>query len=637
MKLTLETIGGKEVYAMQCSFVERETPRAAGFNWSPTRKLWYTDHFKTAARFIHLADEPTRTKLQAILAEQKNAIEGSKATNSSLQIPVPANCEYLPYQKGGIQYASKRPFTLIADEPGLGKTVQALGVANLNNHRSILIICPASLKSNWEREAIKWLTDKSLTVGAANGSYPTADVIIINYDILKKYRTELRAKTWDLLICDESHYLKNFKAQRTAEVVGGGKDKIAPITAKQTLFLTGTPILNRPEELWTTVRFAGLFTNWFRYVTTYCEGKQTGWGWDTSGASNLPQLNDILREKIMVRRLKQDVLTDLPAKRRRTIFLEKSKSVTKILEKAEAEAAKFGFTIGADVDCDYEPLFDKMALIRKQISLEKVPFACSYIQEVLDSGVEALIVFTHHREALDQIQAYLEKNSISIARIDGGVKPELRQAQVDLFQSGKARVFLGTIKAAGVGLTLTAASHTVFVEQSWTPADLKQAEDRIHRIGQKNAVQIDYLVYRDSIDEYILQTVIAKAEVESAALDGDGEMVELPSKEEIEKLAKETADNRQQLLETKKGLELKKNYWNAFLQGARTKAVVSINNSLSEIVRLEDGWMVDGMYTSRLPEFDRLWHQGRCSCCGRTLTDSDSIARGIGPVCAGLA
>jgi SWI/SNF-related matrix-associated actin-dependent regulator 1 of chromatin subfamily A len=637
MKLTVQTIGGKEVYALHCAYEERETPRASGFRWSPSSKLWYTDHLNTALRYIHLADETAKAKLEGVVKAKEEALQQSKATDSVLDIPVPAGCEYLPYQKGGIEYASKRPYTLIADEPGLGKTVQALGVANLNGHRSILIVCPASLKGNWEREATKWLADKSLTISVVNGSFTTADVVIINYDILKKYRVELRQISWDLLICDESHYLKNFKAQRTAEVVGGGKEKIAPITAKQTLFLTGTPILNRPEELWTTVKFFQTFTNWYNFVTTYCDGKQTGWGWDTSGASNLPQLNDILRQKIMVRRLKQDVLTDLPAKRRRTIFLEKTKSVTKILEQAEAEATKFGFTIGANVETDFEPLFDKMALLRKQISLEKVPFACSYIQEVLDGGEQPLIVFTHHREALDMIQAHLEKNNISIARIDGGVKPELRQAQVDLFQSGKARVFLGTIKAAGVGLTLTAASHTIFVEQSWTPADLKQAEDRIHRIGQKNAVQIDYLVYRDSIDEYILQTVIAKADVESAALDGDGEMIELPSREEIERLAQQNAETRQQLLDSKKGLELKKNYWDAFLRGSRVKAVVLRNGSLAEIIKVEGGWMIDGMYTQSVPQFDQLWHQGRCSCCGRTLTDSDSIARGIGPVCAGLA
>ena len=278
------------------------------------------------------------------LAKEKGkAIESSKAVDVDydLDIPAPEGLEYMPFQRAGIAYAMARENTLIGDEMGLGKTIQALGVINADpTIRDVLIICPASLKINWQREAQKWLV-RPMTVGIVSTKepFPDTDIKIINYDILTKFKSQLRAINWDFLVVDEVHYLKNPKALRTAQVFGKwNKDpskKIHPLDAKRRAFMTGTPIVNRPIELFPLLKFTGIFKNWKHFVERYCNGHQTRWGWDVSGASNLGELQGKLRSTIMVRRLKKDVLTDLPPKRRQVIELPQNGCVDAI--RAERE------------------------------------------------------------------------------------------------------------------------------------------------------------------------------------------------------------------------------------------------------------------------------------------------------------
>jgi SWI/SNF-related matrix-associated actin-dependent regulator 1 of chromatin subfamily A len=514
-----------------------------------------------------------------------------------------------------------------------GKTIQALGLINLKGYKKILIVCPASLKSNWKRECETWLVGGQ-SVGIVNGEFPETDVCIVNYDILKKWHNQIHAVTWDLLVCDEAHYLKNNKALRTQEVVGGkGIDKIK---CNQAVFLTGTPILNRPEELWTTMKFFGVFQNWQHFVIRYCAGRQDGWGWKTDGSSNLGELNDILREKCMVRRLKADVLTELPDKQRRTITIKSDGKVKKVIAGQMEKAKKYGFELDTTTTTEMESMFESMAKDRKELGIAKLDFATNYINELLEGGLESIVVFAHHRAVLDGIQAFLDEKGIKSSRIDGRLKSELRDEEVQKFQNKETRVFLASIKAAGVGITLTRSSYVLFVEPSWTPADLKQAEDRTHRIGQTNAVQIDYLVFEGSLDEYILGLVLKKGMIEAEALDLDGTPVGEPLSLE-EALAQQVAmdEEYQEKLEEKKSVEIKKNYIENFLLGKRVKAVVEVNGKLKQLTKLTEGWMIDGEFSTRPPQFDKIWHIGCCSVCGRKLSDSESILRGIGPICSG--
>ena len=228
---------------------------------------------------------------------------------------------------------------------GFGKTIQGIGISNaIPEIKNVLIISPATLKFNWLREWRKW-DCKGLSVEIANASeeFPETQVIILNYDIVKQFREQIDFREWDYLICDESAALKNPKAQRTQQVFGkpdrSPKKRILPIRAKRKLLMTGTPILSRTSELWTTVKAldpTGLGANWKFYHERYCGAFFDRYGWDVSGASHLEELNFKLK-RFMVRRLKKDVLRELPAKRRGlTVFLPEGEALKAV--KAEQVA-----------------------------------------------------------------------------------------------------------------------------------------------------------------------------------------------------------------------------------------------------------------------------------------------------------
>lgn len=467
------------------------------------------------------------------------AVEQSHAKTSDAIISVPAGLEYLPFQCAGIAYATQRTHALIADEMGLGKTVQAIGVANTLEARRVLVVSPASLKHNWRREFKKWSVNNNLLVEIIEGEEEydfKGDVIIINYDILQGHRSELKKRPWDLVILDECHYLKNGRTDRTLEVFGGIKrnpdktikERFDPIPAKRMLLLSGTPLVNKPKELWPLVRAIdpeGLGADWYRFATRYCQAvpierwstqtnrmERIGWKWD--GADNLDELQEIMRSRFMVRRLKKDVLTELPPKCRQVIVLDPKPQLAKLVAKEVLTYAQHSANIE-----DYEtvlPSIGEMSELRKKIAIKKVPYAVEHIKEVLNE-TEKVVVFAHHHEVLDALSKAFEKESV---RIDGRVALSDRQTAVDRFQSDPScRVFIGGIQAAGVGITLTAASVVVFVELDWVPGNVSQAEDRLHRIGQKESVLVQHIVLEGSLDERVVEVIVRKQNIIDKALD----------------------------------------------------------------------------------------------------------------------
>ena len=234
------------------TFEERTIPKGAGFAWDPTNKRWWTSDVTKAQKLAQYADDTARAVITRMLESRQESIRASAATDANINIPVPEGLSYLPYQYAGIAYAMARPSTLIADEMGLGKTIQAIGLINADASVShVLVVCPASLKINWKREIERWLV-RPFSIFIVNGIVPAIDpgkatIAIINYDLLKKYGLLIQQGEWDLLIIDEAHYCKNPKAQRT-QLVLGSKD-IKGIKARRKVFLTGTPIINRPIEL----------------------------------------------------------------------------------------------------------------------------------------------------------------------------------------------------------------------------------------------------------------------------------------------------------------------------------------------------------------------------------------------------
>lgn len=531
---------------------EYDIVKAAGFRFERGTFAWHTTDVERL-RSLYLykpvcgiqIDPSAVEKARELKAEKIISLEGSRATDADVEIPVPEGINpatgktfaYLPYQKAGIAYALRRRHTLIADEMGLGKTIQAIGISNADETiRRVLIICPATLKLNWKKEWLKWDV-KHLSVGLVSqgrkGKFPDAHVIIINFDLLSKWQEPLRACEWDLMIVDECHYLKEGKTARTQEVFGrkrarkrkvirGGEKteieaaSLPPIRGSRRVFLTGTPIVNRPKELWLLVQALdpdGLGKDWRAFMMRYCGAVKLPIGiWSYTGASNLDELQDKMRSAFMVRRLKRDVLKELPPKIRQVIPLEIDGLTVKqrklLLDEKE---------LHAKVESDFEsPAFEDLSKVRKEIALLKLPFAIEMIKQMLDE-TEKIVVFAHHHECID---ALAEAFSGVCAVLDGRMGETARQSSVDLFQSDpRCRVFIGGIAAAGVGITLTEASTVVFVELDWVPGNLSQAEDRCHRIGQKGQVLVKHLVLQDSLDEYMANVLIEKQAVIDQALD----------------------------------------------------------------------------------------------------------------------
>lgn len=496
--------------------------------------------------------------------DREETLKLSRARDVERDTPAPPGLSYLPFQRAGIKFASDKN-ALVADSPGLGKTIMAAGVINEHpEYENILVICPASLKLNWERELTKWLVHPR-SIGIANGkNLPEADVLIINFDVVSKHVEELRKRDWSLLIVDEAHYLKNPKAARTKTILGakGG------IEAKHKIFLTGTPIVNRPKELFTLINALdpARWKSFFPFAMRYCNATQNRWGWDFDGASNLEELQERLRSSIMIRRLKEEVLTELPPKRRQVIELPVEDASARALVGEELaswkkrgeiiEKLNLALTL-AKVSENIEEYreamrnlkegisaqFTEMSKLRQQVALLKVPYVVEHVQNVENK----VVIFAHHRAVVEALREELGAAAVSLS---GGDPVEKRQAAVDAFQNDpKITYFIGSIQAAGVGITLTASSHVVFAELDWVPGNVSQAEDRCHRIGQHDSVLVQHLVLSKSLDAVLAQTLIDKQEVIDRALDREVEMVvypdfsgdrpvELPSFEEIEKKVK---------------------------------------------------------------------------------------------------
>lgn len=563
MKLTRD--GG--VYVLESTFAEREAPKQAGFRWDPQQRRWWTNDPDRAARLAEYGDDDCRDDLLARRALLEAAISASHANTSTAEVPAPDGFEYLPFQRAGIAYAMERPAVLLGDEMGLGKTIQALGLINADGAcRRSLVVCPATLRANWRREAERWLTRPTrIDVVAAGEGFPAAPddgrdhLVVLNYDILHKHQEALRASEWDLVVLDEAHYCKNPNARRTEHALGTEervvrkrqrkqwyKDPavIPPIPARRRLYLTGTPIVNRPVELWPLVHSLdpARWTSFWSYARRYCAAHYDGYGYKVDGADHLDELQARLRASILVRRLKADVLTELPPKRRQVIEMPPETAEQKRVVAAElaawarheatieaaraaAELAKAAEEVGEyekaveRLKLSIRVAFTELAALRHATAVAKAPTVVAMLHDLIDDDPERkLVVFAHH---LDVIRAIAEEFGPACVTLTGETPMAERQGAVDRFQTEPAvRVFVGGLHAAGVGITLTAAAHVVFAELDWTPGVLTQAEDRCHRIGQAASVLVQHLVLEGSLDARMARILVEKQRVIDAALNG---------------------------------------------------------------------------------------------------------------------
>ena len=514
-----------------------------GARFDGIRKIWTVPvaHAKTAVEFGRKRGARIDPAIDLLLETQAQAVASATApapadAPPAAPVDVAALMSNLPasisdalrsYQRGGIEYMLTHRRAFQADEMGLGKTLQALAACEAAGGYPALVLAPASLLRNWRNEVTRWLPNRAVQIISKGATVidPAAEIVIVSYDVAK-YHAGIHAARWVTAIADEAHSLKSGKTDRAA---------LSHVVSRATnrWLLTGTPIKNRPADLIEPLRMLGhlddaLLGGWITYIKRYCAAYRDKWGWKIEGASNLGELHERLAVLGFVRRLKADVLTELPAKIRTVLPIEIDAAGGR--EIRDAETALRGVIAGkaralSDVATDDAAgqrgdVLGALARLRRAVGVAKVEAACAWVDGALAQD-EKLLVFGHHSDVLDGIEAHLRKKKIGYVRLDGSTPAQQRQDLVDRFQGDESvRVFLGSMSAAGQGLTLTAASQVLIVEQSWTPAEMDQAEGRAHRIGQTDTVMVTHLIAIGSIDEPVLELITTKRQTAAQAVDG---------------------------------------------------------------------------------------------------------------------
>jgi len=421
----------------------------------------------------------------------------------------------LEHQKIAIEKLAGSKRFILADDMGLGKTTSTIIAALETGAKKILIICPASLKINWQRE-IENYTDRSVFICEGKKFSLEHDFVIVNYDILKNFydvknkpESLLTKGNFDLVILDEAHMVSNPQAQRTKIINHFVK------SINRAWLLTGTPMTSRPMNYYNLLNLieSPVAQNWMAYAIRYCQGYQFTAGkrkvWNVTGASNLEELRDRTSKQIL-RRLKEDVL-DLPDKIITPVYLRLQ---SKEYENLMGEYYDW-YDKNPDESKSLTVQFSKLMKVRKVIANEKVKQTIEFAENILDQG-KKVIIFTNFTDTLQSIYQHFGKQSVYL---DGSCSNSVRQQAVDQFQNDeKVRVFVGNLKAAGVGLTLTSAEVVIMNDLSFVPAEHAQAEDRAYRYGQKSNVLVYYPIFDNTIEAAIYDILNAKKKVISTVM-----------------------------------------------------------------------------------------------------------------------
>lgn len=488
-----------------------------------------------------------------------NAKNCEHFNESKLEMPFPL----LDYQRGGIHYAEiKDGRILLGDDMGLGKTIQGIGIAKVyQKDWPVVVVAPASLLLNWRSEFLKWLPNDlkpdEVTVMKNSKMNPTGKVVICSYDYSFKKTVELFQflGARGVLLVDEAHNIKNSEAKKTQGVL-----QLAHFV-KRVVLMTGTPILNRTEELYTLVHAIAPqdWGSYYDFVYRYCDAVKTKFGLNVNGISNDEELFTKLRETIMCRRLKKDVLKQLPEKRRTTFLLDPNKGLqakaSDILNEQAERIIYYIHESNNDLQMVKSKLLsdksidvsDSLFEAYKLSGMAKADALCAWVKEKLDSGLKKIIIFGHHADFLNKVEDSInkinsdieKKNSrikededkiipLGLMRIDGKTSKEKRfQNQNEFQQNPNCNIALLSINAANSGLTLTSSNVVIMGELPWTPGVSRQAEDRVHRIGQKENVDIYYTIAEGTFDGALWNMLRNKSVIASKVLDsGEGDEME---------------------------------------------------------------------------------------------------------------
>jgi len=414
----------------------------------------------------------------------------------------------MDHQKLAIEKLVANERFILADDMGLGKTTSTVIASLESGSKKILVICPASLKINWYRE-IQNYTDRSISI-VEGKKWESADFVIVNYDIIKNFHDSenvensvIVKENFDLVIIDEAHYIQNKKAART-QLCNDVANKIGKVW-----LLTGTPLTSRPINYFNLLELVDspVAQNWMAYVRRYCDGFQFRAGnrkiWNVNGSSNLEELRDRTQHTIL-RRLKEEIL-DLPDKIITPIYLDLKSDTYKALM-----GEYFDWYRNNEESKSLALQFSKLMKVRQIISQEKIKNTIEIANSSIDQE-KKVIIFTNFTDTLNQFVDYFKKDCVYL---DGSCSKNQRQEAVDRFQNDdKVKVFVGNLKAAGVGITLTAAEVVIMNDLSFVPSDHSQAEDRAYRIGQNKGVSIYYPIFENTIEGKIYDILSRKKNI----------------------------------------------------------------------------------------------------------------------------
>jgi len=502
----------------------------------PPEKIWCEKLLCESDKAFHIWGKVLDSDQMSAMWLPKSAIvQDEKKLNRVIDYSPYDNRPPMEHQKVAIEKLLANNKFILADDMGLGKTTAAVIASMESGAKKVLIVCPASLKINWDRE-IKNYTDRKVLIVEGRKWGSTFDYYIINYDILKNYHTTEKSEDsddykllvnekFDLAIVDEAHYVSNSTANRTRLL----NDVLE--TIPRVWLLTGTPMTSRPINYFNLLKIVDspLTLNWQSYVRRYCKGYQFTVGnrkvWNTSGASNLDELRERTKSYVL-RRMKTDIL-DLPEKIVTPVFVELS---SKMYDEELEE-----FTRISNDKKDNETIsvtLNRLMKIRQLIAYEKIPYTCEIIDKCLDQG-KKVIVFTNFTMSLDMLHEKYKKNSVIL---NGSMSKEKKQESVDRFQNeDKVKIFISNIIAGGVGITLTAGEVVVMNDLSFVPAHHSQAEDRAYRYGQQNSVLVYYPVFENTVEKIIYNILQKKKGIIDQVM-GDGEYSESFSKDLLKSL-----------------------------------------------------------------------------------------------------
>lgn len=505
------------VFIFKCGFTERHIPREAGFRWDTARKSWYTNDLEVALGLRRYADEKTKNLFN------KFSITVTPWTSPLPQVP--EGLTLLPHQNEAILFALARNKSYLGLDPGLGKTaVAALVVLALGS--KTVYITPPFLVKNVTEEFSRFAP--SLVIDTYTSSTkslaPDVDVLLVPDSALSRgnntvalflKRHFLSHTKPNTLIVDEAHRAKNETANRTVALFGDkAREPLTKLFARQ-VYMSGTPMPNRPIELYPVLSHAAPetidFMTKFQYARRYCAAYVNDFGrWDFTGASNMEELRRrvIYPTGSFMLRLKKELL-NLPPKLEE-VFVVSAEMTPRVAaldknlgekynDKTDIVKALLENQTGGDLH---------LMTYRRLLGSEKVAPTVEYIKSLIEETNESILVFAYHADVISSLTSGLSEYRPYV--ITGDTPMPTRHEQVKDFETSDRRIFIGNYLAMGTGFTMTKATRVIFCEFSWVPGDNAQASDRAHRIGQKGTVLVQYVVYKDSVDKLVIDTILRK-------------------------------------------------------------------------------------------------------------------------------